>query len=125
MSALQPPPTHPPPFAVEAEDSGPDVVVVLHGELDMAATPSLAVLMDEVAARESRRVIFDIADLWFVDAVGLGALRSAARDLRAGGTEVVVGDPQRAVRRLLLLCGLDNWAGGESSSPGRVSARLT
>jgi anti-anti-sigma factor len=101
------------------------VVVVLHGELDMAATPSLAVLMDEVAARESRRVIFDLADLWFVDAVGLRALRSAARDLRAGGTEVVVGDPQRAVRRLLLLCGLDNRAGGESSSPGRVSARLT
>jgi anti-anti-sigma factor len=101
------------------------VVVVLHGELDMAATPSLAVLMDEVAARESRRVIFDLADLWFVDAVGLGALRSAARDLRAGGAEVVVRGPQGAVRRVCLLCGLGNWAGGESSSQGRVSASLT
>ena len=125
MSAPHPPPTHARPFAVAVEASESPVVIVLHGELDMAGTPSFALVMDEVAANASHRVVFDLADLSFIDAGGISAILSAARDLEVRGVEVAVRDPQRVVRRLFLLCGLDDWAAaGEIIVAGpRVGAR--
>jgi anti-anti-sigma factor len=99
----------PPPFEVEIDRSGPDVVIVLHGELDMAGLLSLALVIDEATDHSSERLILDLADLSFIDASGIRAVRSARRRLGADGTEVVVRAVQPFVRRVFRLCGLGHW----------------
>jgi anti-sigma B factor antagonist len=81
-------------------------VVGLHGELDAATLPRLVEVFD-VAAGYPGELVLDLADLAFIDSVGLGAL-IRFRNRRAGPYhDLMLRDPQLRVRRILAVTGLD------------------
>jgi anti-sigma B factor antagonist len=108
-------------FAAVWRSDGPDVVIALRGELDLAGAPTLCPLVDAVASPLGARVVLDLAQLAFVDASGIGAIERARDRLRGRGAQVIVRHPQPRVRRVLELCGLDGWLEG-SEKVGRERA---
>jgi anti-anti-sigma factor len=96
----------PPKFELVAREEGGSLAVALLGELDMAATFKLEAELERLFARhEFRRLVFDLADLKFVDSAGLGALlaiRDRTQDL---GIEFILANPSDPVQRILALSG--------------------
>lgn len=90
----------PPPFEIRrADDDLPDgtVVLVLAGELDMAAVEAFRARLDARA----ERLVLDFSDVTFMDSSMLKELLRARADVATRGGEVVVVAPQRSVQRLL------------------------
>lgn len=84
-----------------------EFVVALHGEIDLAARPSLEAELTVLGDRAARRVVVDLTATRFIDASTLGLLASAARRLRYDGGELVLvcGDPH--IRKILTITLLD------------------
>jgi anti-sigma B factor antagonist len=87
-------------FAVESAP-GPDgvAVVVLKGELDMAAAPTVRSYVDTAAS--GRGVVIDLAEVTFVDSSMLKELLRAANELDRYETRLVLAAVPPAVTRLL------------------------
>ncbi len=89
------------------------LVVVLHGELDVATAPRIE---DALASRrdDERDVVVDLRELTFVDSTGLRSLlRVRAVADGAGGRLVLVPGPPE-VQRVFELTGLSaqfTWGG--------------
>lgn len=90
-------------FHVTADDADP-CVFHLHGELDAAT----AAVVDElpITIRPGQPVVLDLADLSFCDSTGLTALIMLGRRVTEGSGELMLRDPQPAIRRLLDLTGV-------------------
>ncbi len=65
-------------------------IVVLRGELDLAAAPALEELLVEIAGST---VVVDLTKLDFIDSTGMGALIRAKRRIEAGGNAIRFGGP--------------------------------
>jgi anti-sigma B factor antagonist len=91
---------------VDARDSYARVVAL--GELDMATAPRLE---DALAALTSdqgvHRVVLDLAGVTFIDLTGMQLLCKTANGARRDGFDFGVARPQRNVRRLFVLTGVD------------------
>lgn len=87
---------------------GPDVVLlILHGELDMATTPVLeATLAEVLGGGACPRLLVDLADLGFMDVCAVGCIVQAERRLAVGGGALAVRAPSPSAHRLLELCDL-------------------
>jgi anti-anti-sigma factor len=96
------PPVH---SIVRADDGVPEgsVLLVLAGELDLAAAPELRRHLDEPAQGGVRRVVLDLADVQFMDSSMLKELLRANHELREAGATLVLAAPQPPVRRLFEL----------------------
>jgi anti-anti-sigma factor len=96
-----------PGFEAVARHEGESLEIALGGELDMAATFRLeSELERQLATHDVRRLVFDLADLTFVDSAGLGALlaiRDRTEDL---GIEMLLKNFSDPVRRILDLSGM-------------------
>jgi stage II sporulation protein AA (anti-sigma F factor antagonist) len=81
------------------------IVLVLHGELDLAAAPILA---EEIERAESQAnaLVLDLQDLHFIDSAGLRVLLTAHDRARDAGRDFALtpGSPQ--VQRLLKIAGV-------------------
>jgi anti-sigma B factor antagonist len=89
------------------------------GELDLASAPLLeAALEGEI--EQGTDVTFDLVELGFIDAAGLGVLVGVRRTVGSRG-RVLLRHPGRVVRRVLSLTGLDG-ADGFTQSPSGVPA---
>ena|SRR5436190_6574673 len=87
-------------FSVEAAPAADGVaVVVLTGELDMAATPSVRGHVDGAAGK--RGLVLDLADVTFVDSAMLKELLRASAELDRYETRLVLAGVPDAVQRLL------------------------
>lgn len=92
-------------YAIERVDEGGAAVVVLSGEIDVAAAPELhEVLLVEVGS--SRRTIVDLARVTFLDSSGISVLVTALRRAREDDEDVVLCAPSAGVARVLELAGL-------------------
>jgi anti-sigma B factor antagonist len=78
------------------------VIVVLRGELDVAAAAGVAAALTAVAASEPR-IIVDLAGLRFIDASGVGALVRGRNQARRAGGELLLAAPGRQVLRVLTI----------------------
>lgn len=80
-----------------------EVLIRLHGEIDMASAPLLHDLL--VAARElsSAAVVLDMSEVSFLDSSGINEILRADRH-----TTVRVRSASNPVRRCLAICGLDH-----------------
>jgi anti-sigma B factor antagonist len=87
---------------LSTRDGDGHVVVVLCGELDMAASAGAAAALAAAAACEPW-VIVDLAGLRFIDASGLTALVRGRKQARHTGGNLLLAAPQRQVLRLLTL----------------------
>jgi anti-sigma B factor antagonist len=87
----------------DGESSGGVKVVVLTGELDLAAAPALRARVDEAAA--GRGLVIDMAEATFIDSAVLKELLRARAELAAADAGLVLAGVSTPVRRLLDLTG--------------------
>jgi anti-sigma B factor antagonist len=66
------------------------VVVALSGELDLATAPILRACLDNPALHGAADVEIDMADLTYLDSVGMALLVQHWRELNASGGSLVV-----------------------------------
>src|SRR5947209_7457457 len=103
LSAAMP---EPPAFSARAERRDGAAVVVLGGELDLAAVDALHAVLARPEA-QGDTLVFDLRDVTFIDSSGLSVIVASHQRQRSsqGRFAVVVASPS-AVQRLFELCGL-------------------
>jgi anti-anti-sigma factor len=90
-------------FEIEASAVGEAVsLVLLRGELDLAAAAALRARVDAAAAGG---LIIDLREVTFIDSSMLRELVNARHELRRHGSRLVLSGVPAAVRRLLDLTG--------------------
>ena len=68
----------PQPFSYEAESNQPGITTLrLHGDLDMADSPTLQDALHELQHGDAREIVVDLRGLTFLDSMGLSALLEA------------------------------------------------
>jgi anti-anti-sigma factor len=82
--------------------NGPEVVLTVAGELDVATAPALTALLADAASSGRPRVVVDVRAVTFLDAAGLRALRGEPGGWSEHVT-VVLREPSCRVTRLLEL----------------------
>jgi anti-anti-sigma factor len=81
-----------------------ETLVELAGEIDLANAGELgARLLDELSRRQRCRMVIRMAEVRFLDSIGLEMLWVLRQRAAAGGSTVVHAEPSRQVRRLLHL----------------------
>ena len=86
-------------FEVEVDTSDGVTLIVLRGELDMAATDPVREAVDGAAG--ARGVAIDLAEVTFIDSSMLKELLRAGAELDRYGTPLVLAGIPHAVQRLL------------------------
>jgi anti-sigma B factor antagonist len=87
---------------LSTREGGGHVVVVLCGELDMAAAAGVAAALAAAAARQPH-VNVDLAGVRFIDASGVAALVRGRNQARHAGGELLLAAPGHRVLRVLAL----------------------
>jgi anti-anti-sigma factor len=87
---------------VEAREENGTLVLYLSGELDVTNAEYVRSAVNAAMNGHAEQVIFDLADLEFMDSSGIALLISAAGQVR----DVQVRNPSAVVRRLIQLTGL-------------------
>jgi anti-anti-sigma factor len=114
---------------IEGQDrTSPDPVAVVKvvGEVDMATAPEMERVLLDVVEQGPADVVVDMAEVGFIDVIGIGILANAAQEARASGGSVTLRDPGRQVRRVCDLVGLngalpiEDCDGGEVLCQGQV-----
>lgn len=91
--------------SVKASVAPEMITLVVSGDLDAATMSVLSQRLTQVAARRPRRLVFDLAQVAFIDCAATRLIASAAGFLPAGGRPVL-RHPSPAVRRILALTDL-------------------
>lgn len=81
----------------------------MRGEIDAVAIPSFAGCLDDVIAAGRSRLVLDMAEVEFIDSVGLAAIVAARRRMAAHGGSVSLRRPSPPVRKLLDIVGLTGF----------------
>jgi anti-anti-sigma factor len=101
-----------PPRLERVPDVAPGAVVLeLAGELDLAVGGRLRALVDEATADRPQLLVFDVAEVAFMDSSVLREFLRAHREVADAGGRLVVAGAQSTVRRLLELTGIDEAVG--------------
>ncbi len=94
-------------------DPAGDPVVTVAGELDISNVGELEAALSSILPEPSRKLIFDLSGLQFMDSAGIGALLRSASQVQS----VQLRDPSPAVRRVVELTGLDHVLSIEPIEP--------
>lgn len=94
------------PAGWQVHEHGSEIVVRPCGELDLLTAPELRDLVQAVRKEHTDRVELDLAEVSFIDSVGLSMIVSAHRRLVADGVDLSVAVPPD-LRRLFDISGLD------------------
>ena len=91
-------------YAIDVRDApGGVVVLVLDGELDLAAAPELAERLTAARDGGAPGVVLDMTEVTFVDSSALRELLNAASAYRAAGTPLVLAAAPDSFGRLIEL----------------------
>lgn len=97
----------PPPLTFQVSTSGELTTIVLGGELDVTAAPLLRERLAQILAGQPRLLIFDMADVSFLDCAAARLIVRAGWSLPDGPSpKPVLRHASPQVRRLLALTGL-------------------
>jgi anti-anti-sigma factor len=105
-----------PGFSVDLTDRGADVVLALHGELDVAGVGDVGRATEVIES--GARVTVDLRELSFIDSSGIHALMKLDVRARAEGWTLRLASPQATVRRALTLCQFDKRVPIVDAAPG-------
>ncbi len=96
-------------FGVDITADGGDVVVAVRGELDVLTAPFLWEQMEPSLAEITGKLVFDFAELGFIDSMGLGVIVRAHSRLRGDSVErqVIVRHLNAHARKVFEVTGLD------------------
>jgi|ERR1700722_4065877 len=95
----------PVPFSSVWEIEDDRVVIRLKGELDLGSIAVFANCVAGIAFIPTQKVVFDFAELEFIDSKGLQSIAAIARQAAAYGVSVTIRSPGQEVQRLLDLFG--------------------
>ena len=86
-----------------------DIVIArLSGEVDLANTPSVSAALLEAVPNDSAGVVIDLADVRYIDSVGIRMLFTLVRSLHASRQGMAIAvPPESPVRNLLKITHLD------------------
>ena len=79
-------------------------VVAVHGHIDLASVPQLDMAL--TAASTGTPVIVDLADVQYIDSVGLAVLGRHRHALERAGSSLRIRNPSPVVRILLRITGM-------------------
>ena len=97
-------------FSFAVDDAGPDVVVRVEGELDMATAPQLDQCLAYLGAKS---LTLDLTALTFMDSGGIAIIVKAAKRAAEHDTSFAVRGVQPIQRRLFEITGLAELLNGE------------
>jgi anti-anti-sigma factor len=107
-------------FTFEEGRDGDTAVVMLAGELDMAATFRIEPVLERLTQdSDIGALVVDMNDVTFMDSTVLGLLLATQHRLRAEGTRFLVANPSDSVRRMLALTGAADALPVATWQPGR------
>lgn len=84
------------------------VIVEVVGEVDVYTAPRLKDRLLQLERDGMHSLVVDLAQVGFIDSVGLGVLIGALRRARAGGGTLVLSGPNPRIRRILDITGLSS-----------------
>jgi anti-anti-sigma factor len=100
-------PRYPGDFSFDTVEREGALELILGGEIDMGAAFKLESSFDAcLAAGEAQSVVFDLADVTFIDSAGIGSLRSMHERAGQLGIDVSVSRVSEPVQRVLDVAGL-------------------
>jgi anti-sigma B factor antagonist len=81
---------------VESRNGGDQVLLCVHGELDMATAPDLEVALERALRETARQVVVDLRGVGFMDSTGLALLVRQEQLARAASRRLIIvkGPPQ-------------------------------
>lgn len=96
-------------FEIGVSYSGPQVVVSVHGEVDLSTATELGDIVNAVIDGRHRGVVLNLTNCTFLDASGLGVMAAAARRLRLLplSQALTVRSASAMVKRIMAITGLD------------------
>ncbi len=95
------------PVLVHPQRSGLDeLVVAVHGDLDLVTAPRVWAQLEDALAARPHRLVVDLTDCTFVDASSLTMLLEAHRRTARAGRDLVLRGCSPRVLRLLSITGL-------------------
>jgi serine/threonine-protein kinase RsbW len=96
-----------PDFRIEVSRAGTTVTIALAGELDAAASVTLAERFSEaIVGHDFEQLIFDMQQISFIDSAGIRAIILIERAAREKSVPLVVINPQESVTELLRTTGV-------------------
>lgn len=93
----------------QAESRIQDGCAVLRvtGDVDLFTAPQMREALQQMVAQGQRRLVIDLSGVGFLDSTGLGVMVGVLKRVREVGGDLVLVGPQRPVRRVLAVTGLD------------------
>ncbi|MQY07806.1 STAS domain-containing protein [Actinomadura macrotermitis] len=82
-------------------------LVRLRGELDAAGSQELQRCLRSARRDHGENLVLDLADLEYMDAIGLSVLVGCYKDVTAAGGSLTLAGPRPVVRRTLEVTGLN------------------
>jgi anti-anti-sigma factor len=96
-------------YSAEAHGVGdPEVVIEVHGDVNLTSAPGLANLISEIVRWAPERLVIDLSDVDTFGAGGIKVLVAARRDL-VSTCDLVVRSPNPLTRQALEVTGIDQF----------------
>lgn len=96
-------------FEVRIDEAGPETVVHVAGELDLATAPLLQEACATAAGRNPQTLRIDMSEVTFLDSTGISVLVQAHKQLDAQGGELVLHGLRDQTARVLGVAGLGEF----------------
>jgi anti-sigma B factor antagonist len=98
-------------------------VVAVHGEIDVATSPTLRERLIDLVNGGNTRLVLDLEAVDFLDSTGLGTIVSLLKRVRTHGGDLRLVCTEARIRRLFEITGLDKAVPLHASLDDAISAR--
>ncbi len=97
-------------------------VVTVHGEIDVATSPTLRERLIDLVNGGATRLVLDLEAVDFLDSTGLGTIVSLLKRVRTHGGDLRLVCTEARIRRLFEITGLDKAVPLHASLDDAISA---
>ena len=97
-------------------------VVTVHGEIDVATSPTLRERLIDLVNERGPRLVLDLEAVDFLDSTGLGTIVSVLKRVRTHGGDLRLVCTEARIRRLFEITGLDKAVPLHASLDDAISA---
>jgi anti-sigma B factor antagonist len=97
-------------------------VVTVHGEIDVATSPTLRERLIDLVNGGATQLVLDLEAVDFLDSTGLGTIVSLLKRVRTHGGDLRLVCTEARIRRLFQITGLDKAVPLHASVDDAISA---
>jgi anti-sigma B factor antagonist len=97
-------------------------VVTVHGEIDVATSPTLRERLIDLVNGGATRLVLDLETVDFLDSTGLGTIVSLLKRVRTHGGDLRLVCTEARIRRLFEITGLEKAVPLHASLDDAISA---